>query len=88
MQQSSKNINSDSLKKTFLNELLNSELIDSENSKINPKQYIYTPLVEPIVIKNTTTSFITEYINNDNNNPSQDRASIASNLSDFESIFT
>lgn len=72
-----KGINSDSLKKTFLNELLNNELIDCENSVINPRQYIYRPLVEPSLLGNTI-------IKNNNNISPQERASFASNLSNFD----
>jgi hypothetical protein len=66
-------INTDNLKKTFLNELENNGLIDHEISQIHGKQYIYYPLVEPFDNK----------INNNDNNKS---SSFSSNLSQFDQI--
>ena len=49
-------INTDNLKKTFLNELENNEIIDREISKIHGQQYIYYPLVEPFDKNNNSES--------------------------------
>jgi hypothetical protein len=67
-------INTDNLKKTFLNELENNGIIDHEISQIHGKQYIYYPLVEPFDTYNFNTS--------DNNESS----SFSSNLSQFDQI--
>ncbi len=61
------------MKKIFLNELLNNGLIDCKASTIVPGQYIYYPLIEPM-ISNVD-------INNDNENPS-----FPSNLSSFDHL--
>lgn len=63
-------INTDNLKKTFLNELENNEIIDREVSKIHGQQYIYYPLVEPF----------------DNNNTNGESSSFSSNLGQFDQI--
>jgi hypothetical protein len=75
-----KSINSDILKKTYLNELLNNELIDCESSLINPRQYIYYPLVEPALLDNTATA------NNTDNSNEEGRASIASKSGHFDQL--
>ncbi len=77
-----KSINLDILKKTFLNDLLNNELINCESSIINPRQYIYYPLVEPSLLSNTSAISGKD---NDNNNQEW-RASIASKSSDFDQL--
>lgn len=64
-------INTDNLKKTFLNELENNGIIDHEISEIHGKQYIYYPLVEPF--------------DNTNNNNSES-SSFSSNLGEFDQI--
>ena len=65
-------INTDNLRKTFLNELENNGIIDHELSKIHGKQYIYYPLVEPF--------------DNPNNNNDSEFSSFSSNLGQFDQI--
>jgi hypothetical protein len=48
----SKTISIDILKKTYLNELNNNGIIDYDTSKIDAKQYIYYPIVEPSSFEN------------------------------------
>ncbi len=75
-----KSISTDNLKKVFLNELLNNELIDCESSTIHQRQYIYYPLVEPTLLSNTIIK------DNNNDQEGEGKASFSSNLRQFDHL--
>ncbi len=68
-------ISSDNMKKTYLDELQNSGLIDSEPSAINQRQFIYYPLLESTSTDNAV-----------NNDDEDKKASFPSNLNNFDHL--
>lgn|GEM_PF-4172817 len=50
-------ISTDNIKTTYLNELAKNGLIDYELSKIHGKQYIYHPLVDPLITISESSPF-------------------------------
>lgn len=50
-------ISTDNIKTTYLNELEKNGLIDYELSKIHGKQYIYHPLVDPLITISESSPF-------------------------------
>lgn len=58
-QKTGKSINSDILKKTYLNELVKNGIIEEEVSNINNKQYLYYPIIE-LESESESISFISK----------------------------
>jgi hypothetical protein len=67
-----KSISTDNMKKTYLNELINNGLIDYETSKIDSRQYIYYPLIEPLY-NTASVTFNNNYIENISSLPNLNR---------------